>query len=69
MRGRFGSEMQSLITALHDLGDNFADPDAQGAQAYADEMSRNHPELDRRSLLADGIAAVLEFVEVVSAED
>ena len=32
--------------APDDLADNFADPAAQGARAYADEMSRNHPDLE-----------------------
>lgn len=62
---RFGSDLRSMATALDDLADNFADPDAQGARAYADEMHRNHPDLDHRRLQADGTTAVATFVELV----
>jgi hypothetical protein len=58
---RFGPELESIRTALDDLGDNFADITAQGAVAYADEMVGNHPELDHRTLLADAVTAVGEF--------
>lgn len=64
---RFATDMRSMTTALDDLADNFADPSAQGALAYADEMHRNHPDLDHRALLADGVAAVLGFADIVSA--
>jgi hypothetical protein len=58
---RFGSELASARTALDDLRDNFADPTAQGASAYADEMLDNHPDIEHRMLLADAVAAVAEF--------
>jgi hypothetical protein len=58
---RFGSELAAVRTALDDLRDNFADVAAQGAAAYADEMLGNHPDLEHRALLADGVTAVGEF--------
>lgn len=60
---RFSEDLRSIVTALDDLADNFADPDSQGAQAYADEMSRNHAELGRPRLNADAVTAVHRFVE------
>ena len=62
---RFAADVPSMQTALDDLADNFADPGAQGATAYAQEMSRNHPELDHRRLLADGVTAVQAFMDLV----
>ncbi len=64
---RFGSELGSVRTALDDLIDNFADVAAQGAVAYADEMLGNHPELEHRVLLADGVTAVGEFYRILSS--
>lgn len=62
---RFGHDLRSMATALDDLAANFADRHAQGTQAYADEMHRNHPELDHRRLQADGTTAVAAFVELL----
>ena len=64
---RFGSELASVRSALDDLRDNFADVAAQGAVAYADEMLGNHPDLEHRALLADGVTAVGEFCAVLSS--
>ena len=64
---RFGSRLTSVRTALDDLRDNFADVAAQGAVAYADEMSANYPNLDRRTLLADGVTAVGAFHAILSS--
>lgn len=64
---RFGAELGSMRTALDDLRDNFADITAQGAVAYAAEMIANHPELDHRTLLADGVTAIGEFHEIVTS--
>ncbi|HAP74810.1 MAG TPA: hypothetical protein DCR14_01855 [Acidimicrobiaceae bacterium] len=63
---RFGSELAAVRTALDDLRDNFADVAAQGAVAYADEMLGNHPDLEHRALLADGVTAVGEFHGILS---
>lgn len=64
---RFGSDVASVRTALDDLRDNFADVAAQGAVAYADEMHSNHPDLERRVLLADAVTAVNEYHEFLAA--
>jgi Nucleotidyl transferase AbiEii toxin, Type IV TA system len=64
---RFGSELSSVRTALDDLRDNFSDGAAQGAVAYADEMLGNHPDLEHRALLADGVTAVREFYGILSS--
>lgn len=64
---RFGSELAPVRTALDDLRDNFADVAARGAVAYADEMLGNHPDLEQRALLADGVTAVGEFHWILSS--
>jgi hypothetical protein len=58
---RFGSELASIRTALDDLRANFADPQAQGPRAYADQMHLDHPELDHTTLLADAVVAIEAF--------
>jgi len=69
----FGSELVGAIrTALDDLHANFADPLAQGPQAYAEQMLIDHPELDEATLLADAVTAIEEFhhaVTVISDPD
>jgi hypothetical protein len=37
--GRFGKQLGSVRSALDDLAANFADPDAQGPRAYAQQLS------------------------------
>ena len=59
---RFGGELiGSIRTALDDLHANFADPRAQGPQAYSAQMLIDHPVLDASVLLADAVTAVDEF--------
>jgi hypothetical protein len=58
---RFGGELGTVRTSLDDLLANFATPDAQGPQAYADQMTIDHPDLDRVTLLADAVLAVEAF--------
>jgi hypothetical protein len=58
---RFGAELAGVRTALDDLHANFADPGAQGSQAYAEQMLADHPELERTTLLADAVVAVDAF--------
>lgn len=58
---KFGGELGAVHTALDDLLANFANPDAQGPHAYADQMSIDHPDLDRATLLADAVIAVETF--------
>lgn len=64
---QFGSDVAAMRTALDDLRDNFADVTAQGTVAYADEMLGNHPNLEHRTLLADGVTAVGEFHAIVTS--
>ena len=58
---RFGGELGAVRTALDDLLANFGALDAQGPQAYADQMTVDHPDLDRATLLADAVLAVETF--------
>lgn len=60
---RFGNDLGEVRSALDDLCDNFVDISAQGPAAYADEVALNHPEIERRVLLADAVSAVNEFHE------
>lgn len=64
----FGGELVGEIrTALDDLHANFADPLAQGPQAYAEQMLLDHPELDEATLLADAVTAIDEFYSAVTS--
>lgn len=48
-------------TAFDDLAANFADTASQGPQAYAEQMTVDHPDLDRTVLIADAVVAVKTF--------
>ena len=61
VRDRFPNDLSAIHTAFNDLRANFADPTAQGAQAYVRQMQIDHPELDPVSLAADAVVAVQEF--------
>ncbi len=58
---RFGGELGVVRTALDDLLANFGTLHAQGPRAYADQMTIDHPDLDRATLLADAVLAVEAF--------
>lgn len=58
---RFPDDLTTVRVALDDLQANFADPAAQGPQAYAAQMALDHPELDRPTILADAVVAVTAF--------
>jgi hypothetical protein len=58
---KFGNELDASRTALDDLVANFADKDAQGPKAYAEQMLIDHPSLERTMLIADAIVSVKEF--------
>jgi len=58
---RFGPDLNGVRTALDDLRATFAAVHAQGVIASADEMARNHPALDHRTMLGDAVTAVGEF--------
>jgi hypothetical protein len=51
-------ELEELRTALDDLRDNFAGIDAQGPQAYANQMLHDHEGVTRAELLAEAVIAV-----------
>jgi len=51
----------SMRTALDDLLANFQTTSAQGPQAYASQMTQDHPELTVLTTTADAVAAVREF--------
>ena len=59
--GRFGKQLARVRTALDDLAANFADPEAQGPRAYAQQMAIDHPEVERATALADAVTAVESF--------
>lgn len=46
----FRDDLGTLHSALRDLQANFANPRAQGPEAYANQMLVNHPELDGATL-------------------
>lgn len=59
---RFPGEIVGATrTALNDLVANFVDTAAQGPQAYADQMMVDHPDLDRKAVVADAVVAVKTF--------
>lgn len=47
--------------ALQDLRANFANPQAQGAQAYVEQIVIDHPALDSRAAVAEAVVAVRQF--------
>ncbi|MEX2259029.1 MAG: nucleotidyl transferase AbiEii/AbiGii toxin family protein [Woeseia sp.] len=64
---KFGAETRAFRSGLDDLLANFADRNAQGPQAYAVQMLIDHPELERKTLLADAVVSVQAFFdEIVS---
>lgn len=61
VRERFVDDLDVIRTAIDDLAANFAAPDAQGPQAYAEQFSLDHPGLERATLAADAVIAVEAF--------
>jgi Nucleotidyl transferase AbiEii toxin, Type IV TA system len=65
---RFGDALHgSIRTALDDLLANFATTAAQGARAYAQQITQDHAELSAAEAAADAVAAVHEFLAVLYA--
>lgn len=62
---RFGSELDPLSSVFDDLAANFADPAAQGPDAYASQMTLDHPGLDDTEARADAVVAVQTFIETI----
>jgi hypothetical protein len=60
-------DVRTHETGLDDLRSNFADIEAQGVQAYADQMLSDHPDLSLTTLRADAVLAVRSFVDAVCA--
>ena len=61
VRTRFATDLAGVRTSLDDLRDNFADPSAQGAQAYAQSFHFDHPDQDHHELAVEAVAAVNDF--------
>ena len=60
-RREFEGRLAGVRTELAELAANFADRDAQGARAYADQITLNNPDVDYEMALTDGITAVDDF--------
>ena len=58
---QFAGDLVTVRAALDDLLDNFAATDAQGPEAYAEQMMLDHRDLDHSSLLAEAVIAVETF--------
>jgi hypothetical protein len=65
VKASFENVLASVDSALEDWAANFADPTAQGPQAYVAQMMLNHPELDPKTLAADAVVNVQEFFRVL----
>ncbi|OIN78202.1 hypothetical protein BMG05_22945 [Mycobacterium malmoense] len=57
------SVINTIRTQVLDLEANFAAADAQGTVAYADQITLDHPEVDRVTAEADAQLAVTAFTE------
>lgn len=62
---KFGGVLGASKTALDDLAANFADQEAQGPKAYADQFLVEHPDHDRETVTADAIISVAEFYDAL----
>lgn len=60
-------EMAASRTALAELAANFADTNAQGPKAYAEQFVIEHPDYGSDAAKADSIAAVQEFCETLAS--
>lgn len=61
VKDRFADRVNALRTALLDLRANFADPHAQGSQAYVQQMLRLYSTLDATDLATQAVLAVEVF--------
>lgn len=69
VRDRFGPDLVGRTrTALDDLASNFAVPDCQGAEAYADTTLAMYGALDRDVVANDAVAAILGFTGSLDLE-
>lgn len=60
---RFSDDLDAIQPAIADLGGNFADPSAQGPEAYASQITLDHPDVLPVTARADAVAAVDAFIE------
>jgi len=60
---KFGDVLGDSKTALDDLAANFADSEAQGPRAYAEQFLIEHPDHDRGTALADAVVSVGQFCD------
>lgn len=58
---KFRDDVPAVRGSLDDLLANFAEPDAQGVRAYANQMAADHPDRNPVTLAADAILAVDAF--------
>jgi hypothetical protein len=56
-----------MLTPLLDLRANFTDATSAGAEAYARQITQDHPELDARQAAQDSVLAVGEFTSTLLA--
>ena len=61
----FHGKLTTIKSAIKDLRANFADPSAQGAEAYAAQMCELYPDLDLSTQAADAVLAVRLFCQKV----
>jgi hypothetical protein len=59
----FGASIASAESALGDLNANFAEPSAQGASAYVDQITLDYPDIGAATAAADGQIAVQTFCD------
>jgi len=62
---QFAFDIVTVQSALDDLLDNFATVNAQGPEAYAEQMMLDNPDLDHSSLLAEAVIAVETFYRLL----
>jgi hypothetical protein len=61
----FCGALGSVKTSLDDLTANFADREAQGSVAYAEQYLIEHPDVDIATAKADAIVGVAEFYKTL----
>ncbi len=59
----FSADLDGVSTLLDDLAANFASPQSQGPQAYAEQTTLDHPDLNFSGAAADAVLAVEVFVD------
>jgi hypothetical protein len=62
---RFRTDLRTIRLALDDLQANFADPRAQGPEAYADQMLVDHEGLNGVTVRADAVLAISVFCDML----